>query len=57
MRDSRNFKAGVKDSLWIVAECGVIILGGMAILGAVMFVGIAGYAGLKAFAGMMLGGC
>ena len=57
MRDSKDFKAGVKESLWIVAECGVIVLGGMAILGAVMFVAIAGYAGLKAFAGMMLGGC
>ena len=55
MRDSRDFKAGVKESLWIVAECGVIVLGGMAIVTVILFIGIAGYAGLKAFAGMMLG--
>lgn len=57
MSDSRDFKAGVKDSLWLVAECGVIILGGIAVIGALMFVLIVGYAGLRAFADMMLGGC
>ncbi len=57
MMDSRDFKAGVRDSLWCVAECGAIFLGGMVIVAAIMFIGIAAYAGLKAFAGMMLGGC
>ncbi len=57
MMDFRDLKAGVRDSLRCVAECGVIILVEMVIVAAMMFIGIAAYAGLKAFAGMMLGGC
>ena len=57
MSDFRDFKASIKDSLWLVAESGVIILGGIAVIGVLMFVLIVGYAGLRAFAGVMLGGC